>query len=162
MLTAGDEFGRSQGGNNNAYAQDNAVTWLDWEHRDTDLEAFAASLAALRRAHPELGDPRLLTGLPGPDGVPDVTWLTPKGAAKTAADWEAARTDALAMVLAGAGGRLAVLVNRRGREVGFRLPPRDGFAWEGAPAGGIAVAARTLAFVRERPGGHPPSGPHGP
>ena len=42
MLTAGDEFGRSQGGNNNAYAQDNAITWLDWDRRDRDLEAFVA------------------------------------------------------------------------------------------------------------------------
>ena len=52
MLTAGDEFGRTQGGNNNAYAQDNATTWLDWQGRDTALEAHCAALAALRRAHP--------------------------------------------------------------------------------------------------------------
>ena len=62
MLTAGDEFGRTQGGNNNAYAQDNAITWLDWDGRDRDLEAFAAALAAFRRAHPALADPAFLTG----------------------------------------------------------------------------------------------------
>ena len=88
MLTAGDEFGRTQGGNNNAYAQDNPITWLDWEDRDRDLEAHAAALAALRRAHPALADPTLLTGAPGPDGIPDVAWLTPGGTAKTVADWE--------------------------------------------------------------------------
>ena len=48
MLTAGDEFGRTQQGNNNAYAQDNALTWLDWEHRDRELEAHVAALAAWR------------------------------------------------------------------------------------------------------------------
>ncbi len=57
MLTAGDEFGRSQHGNNNAYAQDNETTWLDWRGRDRDLEAFTAALAAFRRAHPALADP---------------------------------------------------------------------------------------------------------
>ena len=52
MLTAGDEFGRTQSGNNNAYAQDNAVTWLDWEGRDTALEDFVAALAAFRAREP--------------------------------------------------------------------------------------------------------------
>ena len=52
MLTAGDEFGRTQAGNNNAYAQDNPLAWLDWTGRDRELEAYTASLAALRRAHP--------------------------------------------------------------------------------------------------------------
>lgn len=54
MLTAGDEFGRSQAGNNNAYAQDNALTWLDWENRDRALEAHVALLSALRRFHAPL------------------------------------------------------------------------------------------------------------
>ncbi len=48
MLTAGDEFGRTQQGNNNAYAQDNAIGWVDWQHRDRDLEDFVAALAAYR------------------------------------------------------------------------------------------------------------------
>lgn len=56
MLCAGDEFGRTQGGNNNAYAQDNETSWLDWEGRDTDLEDFVAALSAFRRDWP-LADP---------------------------------------------------------------------------------------------------------
>jgi glycogen operon protein len=52
QLTAGDEFGRSQHGNNNAYAQDNEITWIDWEGRDTALEDFAAACAAMRAAIP--------------------------------------------------------------------------------------------------------------
>uniref|UniRef100_UPI002638B8B3 glycogen debranching enzyme n=1 Tax=uncultured Sphingomonas sp. TaxID=158754 RepID=UPI002638B8B3 len=61
MLTAGDEFGRSQHGNNNAYAQDNETTWIDWTARDTDLEDFVAALSAFRRATP-LADPAWLAG----------------------------------------------------------------------------------------------------
>ncbi len=52
MLTAGDEFGRSQNGNNNGYAQDNETTWLDWETRDEALEDFVAQLSAFRRDMP--------------------------------------------------------------------------------------------------------------
>ncbi|MBL8581242.1 MAG: glycogen debranching protein GlgX, partial [Rhizobiaceae bacterium] len=72
MLTAGDEFGRTQCGNNNAYAQDNEVTWLDWEGRDRMLEAAAFGLSALRRGQPALADTALLTGQGEP---PDVQWL---------------------------------------------------------------------------------------
>ena len=57
MLTAGDEFGRTQRGNNNAYAQDNEISWLDWAVRDRDLEDYVAGLAAWRRAHPEISNP---------------------------------------------------------------------------------------------------------
>jgi glycogen operon protein len=89
MLTAGDEFGRSQGGNNNAYCQDNPITWLDWEGRDRRLEAHVARLAAARRSFPALGDPRLLDGTAGPHGLRDVDWLTPAGARKTPEHWEA-------------------------------------------------------------------------
>ena len=60
MLAAGDEFGRTQKGNNNAYAQDNEIVWLDWEGRDRDLEDFAAACAALRQDTPALSDTRFL------------------------------------------------------------------------------------------------------
>ena len=52
MLTAGDEFGRTQHGNNNAYAQDNEITWLDWAGRDRALEDFACALSAFRKRWP--------------------------------------------------------------------------------------------------------------
>lgn len=151
MLTAGDEFGRTQGGNNNAYAQDNRATWLDWDGRDRDLEDHVAALSALRRAHPALADPALLTGTAGPDGIPDVVWLTPAGRQKTAADWEAGPSTALAMVLGrGGDGRLAVLLNRSGHDVAFHLPARAGHAWEGG-GGRQVVGPRAVAFVAERP-----------
>jgi glycogen debranching enzyme len=157
MLTAGDEFGRSQGGNNNAYAQDNAITWLDWDGRDRDLEAYAAALAAFRRAHPVLSDPVLLTGAPGPEGIPDVAWLTPGGTAETAAGWQSARTPALTMLLgSGGGGRLAVLFNRGWHPLRFHLPPRAGFGWQAAATGSVSVGPRAVAFVVEAPTGDSP------
>ena len=66
MLTAGDEFGRTQKGNNNAYAQDNDLTWLDWRGRDTQMEDYAADLAALRARFPALASAEFLTGHPRP------------------------------------------------------------------------------------------------
>ncbi|TIM60122.1 MAG: glycogen debranching enzyme GlgX, partial [Mesorhizobium sp.] len=88
MLTAGDEFGRTQKGNNNAYAQDNAITWLDWAGRDRALERYTAALAQLRRAFPPLSDTNFLTGKAA-DGmeIPDVEWLTETGAPLGEADW---------------------------------------------------------------------------
>jgi len=157
MLTAGDELGRTQGGNNNAYSQDNATTWLDWQHRDRDLEAHAAALAALRRAYPALADPRLLTGSAGPDGIPDVAWLSPGGTAKTVADWESAHAPGLTMLLGSGGdGRLAVMVNRSRHAVAFHLPARPGHHWPDAPDGRIALGPRAVAFAAEKPGGPPP------
>ncbi len=85
MLTAGDEFGRSQSGNNNAYAQDNAIGWVDWAGRDTSLEAFVAGLAEARaRRRPYLAD--------FPDGG---VWRRRDGQVMTVADWEAQATDAV-------------------------------------------------------------------
>ena len=150
MLTAGDEFGRSQGGNNNAYAQDNRVTWLDWDGRDRGLEDYCAGLAALRRAHPALADPMLLTGEVGPDGIPDVAWLTPAGKVKTSADWHDGHGMGFAMLLGrGGDGRLAVLFNRSAHPLTFHLPPREGHVWEDAAEGVVAVGPRAVVFVAE-------------
>ncbi len=77
MLLAGDEFGRTQGGNNNAYCQDNEISWLDWSllERNQDLFRFVQGLIAFRAAHPVLRHRRFLTGQPGGTlGRPDVTW----------------------------------------------------------------------------------------
>ena len=158
MLTAGDEFGRTQARQQQRLRPgQRASPGSTGPARDRELEAFCAGLAALRRAHPALADPGLLSGEPGPDGIPDVAWLTPGGRAKTVADWEAARGPALAMVLGrGGDGRLAVLFNRSRHAVTFHLPPRPGHHWEAAPRGRITVTPRAVAFVIELPGDGPP------
>ncbi len=78
MLTAGDEFGRSQNGNNNGYAQDNETTWLDWESRDDALEDFVARLGRFRRDTP----------IDWTDWLADAEWRSLSGDPMTAEDWE--------------------------------------------------------------------------
>jgi glycogen operon protein len=159
MLTAGDEFGRTQQGNNNAYAQDNDITWLDWEGRDRMLEAYAFALGALRRSVPALGETGFLTGLPpSPGAVPDVAWLTETGAPLVQADWQDTDRHRLGVMLdAGNGERLAVVVNGDRRACLFTLPVRDGFSWVSALEPLLQpndlsrpVAGRTVIFMIER------------
>lgn len=159
MLTAGDEFGRTQRGNNNAYCQDNDITWLDWAGRDRELEAFVAWLARLRASMPALTDTAFLTGAAPPDGVPDVEWLTEAGLPTEDAAWRDGRR--LAMVLGPAGGqagRLAVLFNGDHMAASFTLPARAGYAWRAAAppdrsgiVAGFPVEARAVAFAEELP-----------
>jgi len=88
MLLHGDEIGRTQGGNNNGYAQDNEISWVDWAEPDTEFLGFCRRLVALRRAHPVLHRRRFLTGRPaaGRD-LPDVAWFTPSGEPMDWQDW---------------------------------------------------------------------------
>ncbi|MBK1657383.1 glycogen debranching protein GlgX [Paracraurococcus ruber] len=137
MLSMGDECGRTQGGNNNAYAQDNPVSWLDWAGMDMDLMGFAARLVAARLAHPALHGDAALTGLPLDDsGLPDVAWLRPDGAAMGPADWADPAGCALVMALyvPARGVRPAdrVLLALNGAAHAVTLAPpaaRPGFAW---------------------------------
>ena len=88
MLLAGDELGHSQAGNNNAYAQDNEVTRIDWAKVDTGLADFVARLVALRRAHPVLRQKQFLHSRPrAADGLPDAIWRRADGAVPSPNDW---------------------------------------------------------------------------
>ncbi len=163
MLTAGDEFGRTQRGNNNAYAQDNETTWLDWEGRDLEIERNAFALAALRKSAPAFTAISFLTGnLQAPDDMPDVEWLAETGHPLGEAEWNEPERRRLAMVLASGGERTAVLVNGDRRATVFSLPVRNGFGWNLlAPAerGVVQLAGenawrvpgRSVVFVGERP-----------
>ena len=110
MLTAGDELGRTQHGNNNAYAQDNAAFWLDWEKADQGLVEFVAEVAALRHRHPLLRAGAFLTGAGDP---PDALWLRLDGTPIADQEWHG--LDAFALMLNGADETLVIAVNR-GRE----------------------------------------------
>lgn len=162
MLTAGDEFGRSQHGNNNAYAQDNDLTWLDWADRDIALEDFVVALARLRREIPALAELDFLAGTPRHgSAVSDVEWLTEAGRPMSDANWHEPDRHRLTMLLGygtAFGGRLAVMINGARRDATFKLPARPGFEWQPA-AGGTkpvesraAVPARTMLFAIEHPG----------
>lgn len=102
MLGMGDELGRSQRGNNNAYCQDNDLSWLDWATADTELLTFVAELAAIRRVHPALRRQHFLHGrITAADGTPDVQWLSPDGTLLSDDDWHDRSRRAILLVLAG-------------------------------------------------------------
>jgi glycogen operon protein len=107
QLTAGDEFGHSQQGNNNAYAQDNEITWLDWESRDQELEKFAQQCAERRHAMPELSDIRFL-------GRAD--WYDLHGNRMTSESWRAAEGFEVHIARED-GGVLSIRIDRQGRSV---------------------------------------------
>jgi isoamylase len=100
MLTAGDELGHTQKGNNNAYCQDNAISWLDWAIADHALAAFAARLIELRRRLPALRQPNWLADHVYADGRRDVDWRDFGGHQMSVARWHDAARHCLAALLA--------------------------------------------------------------
>ncbi len=107
MIGHGDELGRTQGGNNNGFCQDNEITWVDWAHADNDLIEFTRQVAALRHAHPVFRRRRFFDGLPvrqrGSAAQPDIAWFTPDGAEMTDADWDSGFGKAISVYLNGNG-----------------------------------------------------------
>jgi isoamylase len=147
MLLAGDEMGRTQAGNNNAYCQDNETSWLDWSLADAeqDLLAFTETLARLRRDHPVFRRRRFFRGRPQvPGETSDIIWLTPDGQEMAQADWDASYAKSLAVLLNGEaigepdprGGRITdasflLLFNAHSEPVLFTLPEASfGPGWE--------------------------------
>ena len=146
MLTAGDEGGRSQHGNNNAYCQDNDITWVDWSSLVPELIDHTAFLAALRKRFGVFSETGFFSG------SGDVTWLAPGGEPMTIADWESPNGPAFAMVLStsdretGVEVELAVLINR-GREIVPFTLPGDGWHAIGTDFGNPAfLPARSVVF----------------
>ena len=174
MLLMGDELGHSQAGNNNAYCQDNELTWLDWSALDEPLLRFARRLVALRRDHPVLRRRHFLHGaLRDAAGLPDVSWLAEDGAHERGAMAGPGRRR-LGLLLAGAAGAdlaadgrplddatLLLLLNAAAEPATFRLPEPAGVAaWrklldtadpEGRPVeplmGTVTIAERSLVLL---------------
>jgi glycogen operon protein len=101
MLLHGDELGRTQQGNNNAYCQDNELAWIDWSSIDDQLLAFTSRVIALRAAHPVFRRRRFFTGASNSDGEPDIAWLRPDGEVMASEDWSKPTVRALAVFLNG-------------------------------------------------------------
>jgi isoamylase len=147
MICGGDEIGRTQGGNNNAYCQDNEISWYDWEldERGTALLEFTRRLLELRKKHPALRRQKFFHGRPihGSE-IHDITWFRPDGEVMDEDEWTAGWAKALAMRLAGDaltdvdenGERLSddtllLLMNAHHEPVRFRLPSEPaGVQWE--------------------------------
>jgi len=129
MWLAGDELGNSQGGNNNAYAQDNPTGWVNWPG-DGALTAFLARLAGLRAANPVLRQARWLHGRVRADGLRDLVWRLPSGAEPRPADWHDPAARCLCMELRGAAEanetpRAAFAAFNAGGACRAMLPPGD-------------------------------------
>ncbi|MEJ7810927.1 MAG: glycogen debranching protein GlgX [Gemmatimonadaceae bacterium] len=139
MLSHGDEIGRTQGGNNNAYAQDNELAWMDWDldERHLALLEFTRKLIAIRHANPVLRRRHFFRGeaaLRG--GVKDLTWLAPGGREMTLLDWQDPSNHTIGMLIDGdatdetdargrpiKGDTLLLLLNGGSGRVQFALPP---------------------------------------
>jgi len=145
MLLAGDEIGRSQNGNNNAYCQDNETSWVNWQYPDegAQLNRFVQRLVALRARYAVLRQSRFLTGEWNEElGLKDSTWLAPSGREMTADNWEDQSTRCLGLLLdgraqtsgirrRGSEATLLLVLNAHHDVVEFTLPEaKDGRDWE--------------------------------
>jgi isoamylase len=139
LLLGGDELGRTQQGNNNAYCQDNEITWVDWANADTALRDYTTKLIAFRRAHPVFRRRRFLSGAE----ASELEWFTPAGTQMNSGDWADPNARAIAIYLDGSDdpdraqdGTLLVdddflvLVNSWWETLDFTLPQtRAGVQW---------------------------------
>jgi glycogen operon protein len=142
MLSHGDELGRTQCGNNNAYTQDNETTWVHWDldTRERQLLEFSRRVFALRAQNPVLRRRSFFHGRPlGASGKKDLSWFAPDGREMTDADWHNGGAHALGMLILGdasdetddhgrpiKGDTLLMLLNNDEREQTFTLPAMDG------------------------------------
>jgi isoamylase len=136
MMLAGDEFGRTQQGNNNAYCQDSEISWLDWSIGDkgAGLIRFVQKLTKLRHQYPILRRSRFLTGAYNEDlGVKDVTWINANGGEMQDQDWDETNMQCFGMLMDGRSqssgirqrgqdATMLLVMNAHSDVVGFKLP----------------------------------------
>ncbi|MCC3267347.1 glycogen debranching protein GlgX [Arthrobacter gengyunqii] len=125
MIAHGDELGRTQEGNNNTYAQDSELSWIDWENMDTPLLEFTAAVNTLRAEHPTFRRRRFFDGRPVRRGegeaLPDIVWLAEDGSPMTQDDWDAPVSRSLGVFLNGQGIRGRNARGERITDVNFLL-----------------------------------------
>jgi glycogen debranching enzyme len=151
LLTAGDEFGHSQHGNNNAYAQDNETTWRDWANLDQDRLAHARAWATLRAETSLLNRTEFLVPADGSDNPDQVEWLAPDGRALEGDAWNHPDLSGLVMVLGAPGGRIAIAFNRSYEAVSLVLP--DAGEWQRRIGEGElgVLSPRSVSCFTEKP-----------
>jgi len=141
MLLGGDEMGRTQGGNNNPYAQDNEISWYDWDNVDEDLLAFTRRLIALRQEHPIFRQRRWFQGRPI-RGTVDISWFRVDGQEMSEEDFNTSHRRSLGMYLNGDGIRgrdlrgqpvtddsFMVILNANDKELDWKLPTTLDHEW---------------------------------
>jgi len=144
MLVAGDEMGRTQRGNNNAYCQDNEISWIDWKAADAGLLEFSKKLLNLRKSHPVFCRRRWFQGQPiKGSGVTDIAWFLPDGIEMQDHNWDEDFAKSLAVFLNGRGiksrdnkGRkiiddsFYIIFNAHYAGLDYKLPPaKYGIEW---------------------------------
>ena len=145
MIAHGDEIARTQKGNNNAYAQDNELSWMNWDldERRRELLEFTRQMVAIRKTNPVLRRRHFFRGKPvNGEGDKDLTWLRPDGAEMTEGDWHDANSRVLGMLIHGdatdemdargrplSGDTMLVILNSGEGEVRFDLPQLEGGLW---------------------------------
>ncbi|WP_462317978.1 glycogen debranching protein GlgX [Marinilabilia sp.] len=145
MLVAGDELGRTQQGNNNAYCQDNEISWIDWENKDEDLLAFTSKLIHFRKNHPVFCRKKWFKYQPiKGKGVTDIEWFTIEGEEMSDEHWSSSFAKSLGIFLYGHGIRTVsdtgdpivddsfyIMINSYHESLPFRLPdPKWGKKWQ--------------------------------
>jgi isoamylase len=161
LLLAGDEVGNSQGGNNNAYCQDNPIGWVDWSAlgSNEDMSSFVSELTALRHRFPQLRARRWVQGR-RPDGSFGVLWLTPQATEMTEQDWNFPEGRFLSYVLGPleqADAPLYVVLNATPETIEFTLPMLPQYSrWTACldtapePRLGVELSAGAKAQARPR------------
>ena len=133
MLLMGDEIGRTQNGNNNSYCQDTEMNWLQWDgvsERDEAFRTFVSNVIRIRRTRALIGQRKFLHGDTVDDqGTQDVHWLRPSGEAMEQGDWDNGLTRSMAVLLAGAEERLAILFNAHYEPIDFTIPAGFDDGW---------------------------------
>ena len=145
MIVYGDELGRTQGGNNNGYCQDNEISWIDWSKADAGLAHFVRTVAELRAEHPVFRRRKFFDGGKDANGLADVAWLRPDASEMTDGDWGNGYGKAVMVFLNGdaipghgpRGEKIVdcsflMLLNAGGEDLRFTLPgKRYGAGWSG-------------------------------
>jgi len=164
MVLMGDEIGRSQGGNNNSYCQDNEMNWLAWAEpgeRDALFRDFVRKVIAIRRSQPLLAQPRFLHGEDTGTGRPDIRWTRPDGAELQREDWDNPATRAMGIEFNDDRNSLLILVNAHHEPLDFALPRSDR-PWQvlldtaepdreaGSVGDGVTVKDRALVLLESR------------
>ncbi|WP_410499139.1 glycogen debranching protein GlgX [Chitinibacter sp. S2-10] len=126
MLLAGDELGHSQQGNNNAYCQNNEISWLDWANPTDELVDYIAELIRIRRECQALSSNTWWTSQPDAAGVSDVVWLNPSASPMQPHDWDDHAGRAMMVLLS---NQFLVLINASAHQVHFHLPPLVDGEW---------------------------------
>jgi glycogen debranching enzyme len=146
MLTAGDEFGRTHGGNNNAYAQDNETTWLDWENRNVKLEKQFATLLQLRSKISDVIGDSFLNGMSFDGASPDVEWFTADGSPM---DWSKDNNRTIAMVLSAKERRVCIQFNGTPYGTTMNVMAMNGKTWRNLTGSGLVVPAQAVMVFEE-------------